>query len=230
MIALLWAVATASLLGSLHCIGMCGPLVGFYCGSDRTAPARAHISYHASRLLIYSILGGIAGGLGSVVDMAGQAIHMHRAAALIGGVLLITYGVLSFFGHGQTLLSKGLLARKSLVRLRTSSPETRATVLGLLSGTLPCGWLWAFVVSAASTGSVAAGVLVMTAFWVGTVPALIASAAAWRGISKSLGKRLPKITAVLLILVGAAAITMRLPMLSAPADKEAPAESCHGHE
>ena len=227
MIALLWAVATASFLGSLHCVGMCGPLVGFYCGTDKRAPGTAHVSYHASRLLVYAILGGIAGGLGSVVDLAGQAVHMHRAAALVGGIALIGYGLLTLFGRGRGLQSKGILARRTLVRLRTARPETRATVLGLLSGTLPCGWLWAFVVSAASTASVASGVLVMTAFWLGTVPALVGSAVAWRGISRSLGRKLPLVTSILLILVGVAALTMRLPMLSPPADPEAPAESCH---
>jgi len=227
--ALLWAVATASFLGSLHCVGMCGPLVGFYCGSgqDRTSTS-AHVAYHASRLLVYAILGGIAGGLGSVVDLAGQALHLHRAAALVGGSALILFGVLSLLGRGKGWLGKGLLSRPSLVRLKTARPEARATALGLLSGTLPCGWLWAFVVSAASTASIASGVLVMTAFWIGTVPALLVSAAAWRGISRTLGRRLPLVTALLLIAVGAAALVMRLPMLSPPADPETPAHSCHG--
>jgi len=227
--ALLWAVATASFLGSLHCVGMCGPLVGFYCGAQDRASTSAHVAYHASRLLVYAILGGIAGGLGSVVDLAGQTIHLHRAAALVGGIALIGFGVLSLLGRGKGLLGKGLLHRPTLVRLKTARPETRATALGLLSGTLPCGWLWAFVVSAASTASIASGVLVMTAFWIGTVPALLVSAAAWRGISRTLGRRLPLVTSLLLIAVGTAALLMRLPMLSPPpANPEAPAHSCHG--
>jgi len=228
MMALLWAVATASFLGSLHCMVMCGPLVGLYCGSAERPPGTAHVFYHVARLLVYALLGTIAGAIGSAVDLAGHALSLHRAAALIGGTVLIAFGVLTLLARKPAGLSQGLFARRTLVRLRTAPPQVRASLLGFFSATLPCGWLWAFVVSAAATGSALSGAFTMTAFWFGTVPALLASTVAWRGIGRAVGKRLPLFTAVLLMLVGAAALAMRAPMLShSHTGEPAAEESCH---
>ena len=88
-------------------------------------------------------------------------------------------------------------------------PVVRATVVGLLSGVLPCGWLWAFVVTAAGTGSALGGVMVMAAFWAGTVPVLLALGLGAQILSVPLRRHIPAITAVILVALGLYAIIGR---------------------
>src|SRR5690606_18807129 len=67
------------------------------------------------------------------------------------------------------------LQRALGVRLGSSGTSSlgRAALLGVSTGLLPCGWLYAFALSAAATGSARDGALVMAAFWLGSVPALV---------------------------------------------------------
>jgi len=88
-------------------------------------------------------------------------------------------------------------------------PMVRAGVVGLLSGLLPCGWLWAFLVTAAGTGSALGGAAVMCAFWIGTVPALVAVGLGAQLISAPLRRHIPTVTALLLIAIGTFAIVSR---------------------
>jgi sulfite exporter TauE/SafE len=79
----------------------------------------------------------------------------------------------------------------------------------LLSGFLPCGWLWAFVVTAAGTGGALKGAAVMTAFWAGTVPALVAVGVGAQLVSAPLRRHVPAVTAILLVVLGLYAILGR---------------------
>ncbi|HSN56721.1 MAG TPA: sulfite exporter TauE/SafE family protein, partial [Candidatus Sulfomarinibacteraceae bacterium] len=88
-------------------------------------------------------------------------------------------------------------------------PVVRAATVGLLSGVLPCGWLWAFVVVAAGTGSTAAGATVMAAFWAGTVPALLALGFGAQLVSLPLRRHIPVVTAAILVALGLYAIVGR---------------------
>ena len=88
-------------------------------------------------------------------------------------------------------------------------PLVRATVVGLLSGVLPCGWLWAFIVTAAGTGSALGGVAVMATFWAGTVPVLLALGLGAQILSVPLRRHIPAVTAVILVALGLYAIIGR---------------------
>jgi len=72
--ALLLTVLASSFIGSLHCIGMCGPLVGFVAGASAGPGAsgpKTHIAYNLGRLVTYTALGGVAGAVGAALDLAG---------------------------------------------------------------------------------------------------------------------------------------------------------------
>ena len=88
-------------------------------------------------------------------------------------------------------------------------PVVKAATVGLLSGVLPCGWLWAFVVTAAGTGSALGGVAVMTAFWAGTVPVLLALGLGAQLAGVPLRRHIPAVTAVILVALGLYAIIGR---------------------
>lgn len=217
MTALLATVLAASLAGSLHCVGMCGPFVAFYAGGDASRAARrflSHATYSAGRLAAYTALGLAAGAIGAVLDLAGSLAGFQRVAAVVAGAVMIAWGGLALLRlRGVRVLpiragSAAWLQRAFRV-VADRPPMLRAAAVGLLSGLLPCGWLWAFLVAAAGTGSALAGAAVMVAFWLGTVPALVAVGLGAQLLAAPLRRHLPAVTAVLLVALGVFAIVSR---------------------
>jgi sulfite exporter TauE/SafE len=219
MVSLLAAVFVASLVGSLHCVGMCGPFVAFYSGADGSGGARrllSHAAYSGGRLVAYTALGLGAGALGAALDLAGSLAGVQHVAAVVAGAVMILWGVLALlqaqgfrlFRHGNGSRLSGVI-RRGFTLVGGKPPIVRATAIGLLSGLLPCGWLWAFLVAAAGTGGAASGALVMVAFWAGTVPSLVAVGIGAQLISAPMRRHLPAVTAMLLVTLGVFAILSR---------------------
>ncbi|GAB4370297.1 MAG: sulfite exporter TauE/SafE family protein [Acidobacteriota bacterium] len=225
MTALLVAVLLAALVGSPHCAGMCGPFVAFYAGSAATPGRRwrpaPHVAYNGGRLLSYAALGALAGGLGAALDLAGARLAgVQRAAALVAGVLIIAWGTVALLAAlgvrvgatpGSTALRGAIAA--VLRRLVALPASARAAVVGIVSVLLPCGFLWAFVITAAGAGHPLGGALVMVAFWAGTLPVMAAVGSGIELLAGPLRRRLPVVTALALIVVGGFAVAGRLPMI-----------------
>jgi sulfite exporter TauE/SafE len=104
----------------------------------------------------------------------------------------------------------------------------RAGALGLLTTLLPCGWLYAFVVTAAGTGHPARGALVMTAFWLGTLPVMIGVGLGAQRMFGPLRRRLPVVSAAALVVIGLLSIGGKLGVRHA-ADHGAPGASAEHH-
>ena len=230
MTTLLLTVFVASVVGSLHCIGMCGPFVAFYSGSDASGGARrllSHGSYSAGRLVTYAVFGLAAGAVGAALDVAGSLAGLQRIAAILAGITMISWGVLALlqirgvriFRHGSGNGRTAKALRRGFSLVSDKPPLVRAGVVGLLSGFLPCGWLWAFVVTAAGTGSAVKGAAVMAAFWAGTVPALVAVGLGLQLVSAPFRQRVPVITAILLMALGLYAILGRPTSVDAAINK-----------
>ena len=217
MTALLATVLVASLVGSLHCVGMCGPFVAFYAGGDASRGARrlvSHATYSAGRLVAYVTLGLAAGEIGAALDLAGSLAGFQRVAGVAAGAIMIGWGVLALLRlRGVRVLPAQARSAAWLQRafrlVADRPPVLRAASVGLLSGLLPCGWLWAFLVTAAGTGSTLGGAAVMAAFWLGTVPALVAVGLGAQLLAAPLRRHLPAVTAVLLVALGVFAIVSR---------------------
>lgn len=219
MIALAATVFLASLLGSLHCAGMCGGLVAFYAGEGAggRGGAAAHAAYSIGRLAVYTAIGALAGTLGAAIDgIGGTLAGVQRGAAVLAGLFIAAWGVYSL------LLALGVRVPRPPVPQAVSRPvargiravagqpaAVRGLVVGLLTGLLPCGWLWAFAATAAGTGSAAAGALVMAVFWSGTLPVLLALGAGVQTLAGPLRRAVPAVTAVALIVVGLFAVVSR---------------------
>jgi hypothetical protein len=105
----------------------------------------------------------------------------------------------------------------------------RAGTLGALSALLPCGWLWAFAITAAGTGSVPRALLVMLVFWFGTVPALAVVGLAAQRATGPLRARLPVLTAMALVVLGLLTIAGKFGAHTAHAAGTAPVASHGGH-
>ncbi len=228
MTALLPAIMLSSVVGSLHCVAMCGPLLGLHGGVHTLRLAGLHA---LGRLTTYAMLGALAGLVGRAVDLAGDLGAVQRAATIVAGGVVIGWGVYQLAialgwrarssGAGGTAFSAGL------VRIGTRKPATRAWLVGVLTGLLPCGWLWAFVITAAGTGDPLRGALVMGVFWLGTVPAMTGVLALGGPLVHWLRERMPAVTAVTLIVLGIGTLATRwadagATQLSRPSCHDAP--------
>jgi len=183
--ALLAAVFIASLLGSLHCAGMCGPFVAFATLHPKgvaplpTRSSRLQLAYHGTRLLAYVLLGALAGALGATLNLGGTWLGVGKVAGILAGVFLVVAGLsrlLAISGlrlparPGSRLIQRWVTAGQYAAAKWTAL--RRASLIGLLTAVLPCGWLYAFVAVAAGTGHVVQGAAVLFVFWSGTVPIL----------------------------------------------------------
>lgn len=214
-------VLLASLLGSVHCAAMCSAFACLANGGGRRGAF-----YHGGRLVAYLLLGTLAGLVGVGLDRAGLVASMQRTAALVTSLALIGWGLVQL---RQALRATRAISASpwagTLARLlhRTSlwDPRARATAIGLTTGLLPCGWLWAFVATAMGTGSPARGALVMLVFWAGTVPMLVAVAAGARRWGPVARVRWPLASASLVVTLGFGQLATHLfmpPMTAATAD------------
>ena len=222
---LLVPVAAASLLGSIHCAGMCGGFVAI-AGEGTRGKARMlpQLSYNAGRLVSYSVLGAVAGSLGHALDLAGSAAGIGRVAALVSGAIMILWGMGAFLEtqgvrvfRGRWALPKRVTA--GLAALRRLPASWRGFVLGLATTLLPCGWLYAFAVTAAGTASPLHGALLMAAFWSGNLPILLGLGAAFGAAIGPLRRHVPLLSAAVIFGVGLFTVSARanLPAFAANA-------------
>lgn len=208
------AVFTASILGSMHCVGMCGPLAIWASGGgDRVNRGTLITStslYHIGRLTTYTLAGAVAGLIGSVIDLGGNTLGIQIAAARVVGGLMILIGVWKLWSMWSGKSKPAALAPsavgKVLVKLRPYIFRLpiagRGFATGLLTTLLPCGWLYLFALIAAGTGNPLKGAIVMAAFWLGSVPALVALVAGLRVLSLRYARLIPALAAFMLIFAG----------------------------
>lgn len=209
MTALWTTILVSSLAGSLHCVAMCGPLVGLHGGVRSVRLALVHA---VGRLTTYVALGALAGLLGRAVDMAGHLAAIQHGASIAAGILTVGWGLRTMAiarGWLRTEGSAPALFSRGLVQLRARRAAGRAWLVGVLTGLLPCGWLWVFVVSAAGTGSPWIGAAVMTVFWLGTVPAMTGLLAIGGPVLARIRRRLPVVSASLMIALGLVTLATR---------------------
>jgi sulfite exporter TauE/SafE len=225
---LISAIVTASLLGSLHCVGMCGPLAIWASGMGQRIPVKqmalATSLYHVGRLVTYALAGAVAGAAGQLLDLGGETLGVQLLAARVVGGLMILFGLLRL---GQltlglkrnstpiapTAASQPPLITRWLLKLRPYvfrlPVAARGLVTGLLTALLPCGWLYLFALVAAGTGSVLMGAVVMSAFWIGTVPALVGLVTGTQALAVRFRRIIPAAAALVLIVGGGYTATGR---------------------
>lgn len=209
MTALVATILAASLVGSLHCVAMCGPLVGLHGGSRSLRLALIHA---LGRLTTYATLGAIAGLVGRAVDVAGRLAAAQHVASIVAGSVIVAWGLRAIAvarGWLGAHAAGATLWRRGLSQLRGRRAASRAWLVGVLTGLLPCGWLWAFVVAAAGTASPWTGAAVMAVFWLGTVPAMTGVLAFGGPVIDRVRRRLPAISAGVLIVLGLATLAVR---------------------
>lgn len=214
-IAIYGSMLVAGLAGSLHCVGMCGPiLLGFsqlFARSGRRPLARDFFWYHAGRIWTYGVLGFGAGWAGAGLRHGAAGIAGQRPVSIALSLAVIATG-LALLGARAGSRFDALLggcgigtvrASGFLQRLVAADGALPRLLLGAVLGLLPCGLVWAMLVAAAATRGPVEGAFGMLAFGVGTLPSLSAVLLAGRAIPARWRLRGPRVAAVTLILLGA---------------------------
>lgn len=217
---LLGTVFVASLLGSLHCVGMCGPFA-LIAGSTTTGKSAVGptAAYSLGRLFSYTMVGFIFGFLGMAINQGTAVTNWQQSATYVAGGLMILVGLIALgrhlgikislpkvFAPVQRILQVGFQYTKAM------KPFPRAVTIGALTSLMPCGWLYTFAITAAGTGSPVWGALLMAAFWAGTVPIMVALILGMNKISLSVQRYVPSLMACLVIIVGIFTIAYRAPV------------------
>jgi sulfite exporter TauE/SafE len=169
------------LLGGVHCVGMCGGIVG---ALTVQAPGRRpawnlHLTYSVGRIASYSVAGAIMGLVGSIGLFFDQVLPVQLLLYVFANLVLIILG-LYLAGIG------GLLPRLEALgawlwrriqpfgtKLLPADTVVKAFALGAIWGWLPCGLVYSLLASALLSGSAASGAIVMLAFGIGTLPNLL---------------------------------------------------------
>jgi uncharacterized protein len=170
----LLAALTLGFLGSFHCVGMCGPIALAIPvrRSSRLGIIGGSLLYNFGRILTYSLMGLVFGLFGQGVAMAGWQGWL---SVVIGILLLLTLLLQRFIrirtgGVAYRLLEPVKSKVRQLFGVQT---PLSLLLIGLLNGFLPCGLVYLGIAGAVATGNSFQGMLFMTAFGLGTLPAMM---------------------------------------------------------
>lgn len=178
---MLAAAFVAGFAGGVHCAAMCGGIVGAVSRGQGQGGARWQLAfaYNGGRIASYCIAGLLAGALGEAgLSLRGGALAQHLLLAA-GGIALI---VLALYLAGVAPFMRAVEAAGAVIWRRIQpwsrhflpvNSVARALGLGAVWGWLPCGMVYAVLLTALATGSALHGALVMIAFGLGTLPNLL---------------------------------------------------------
>ena len=184
------AAFLAGLAGGLHCAGMCGGIIGALCQPSFNASAapswRNLAAYNAGRIASYTAAGILVGALGAAGFLTRAAPIAQPLAMALASVMLIALG-LSLAGISAVVRRIEIvgvwlwrLVQPWTAALLPVTTLSRAFALGALWGWLPCGMVYAVLVTALALGGWWQGGLVLFAFGLGTLPNLLGIGLFWQ--------------------------------------------------
>ena len=164
---MMWSAVVLGLLGSVHCLAMCGPLV-IALNSKKQQTLVDKVYYNGGRILSYGAMGLIAGLVGGGIGlMVGQ-----QYLSIFTGVLLLLGLLVSWMDSGKYYLpiSKLFYGLKSKMSNILTGHPSQQWLFGIYNGLLPCGLTYVALAAAVATGNLFDGVLYMVLFGIGTGP------------------------------------------------------------
>ena len=204
----------AGVLGSGHCLGMCGALVsGYFMKAGPSKRYLPYFMYQLARIFVYTMVGFAAAALGFVLVSSGVFGKVQSILQMFIGavVIILALGILGWipFQGSVRLLPMNLL-RRGYAESRTKGPLLGATIAGLLNGLMPCPLTFAMAVKATSATTVMEGGLLMLTFGAGTLPTMLFVSLAFGKMSAHFRGLMLKSAALIMIIMGCNTIYMGL--------------------
>jgi sulfite exporter TauE/SafE len=200
-----YAALMVGFLGSLHCVGMCGPIA--FALPVRTTNKwikfLKYMLYNLGRVFTYSCLGLMIGLLGKGFAMAGLQEFISIAAGflILASVMLIHHPFKSFYSNKITSSIKEKLKNSFRIYFQKTG-WLPLFILGILNGLLPCGMVYMAMLGALASGNTISGALFMAAFGLGTIPAILAISFVGSTLSTRLKSLFYKATPLIACIVG----------------------------
>ena len=193
------------LMGSLHCVGMCGP-IAFMLPVDRSNNFKKFSQifiYHLGRLSAYGIIGFVFGLLGKGLYLFG----VQQKLSITIGILMIMVVLLPYRTFAKFNFSKPVYKVIAKVKsnlgsaLKKKTPDTFLTI-GFLNGFLPCGLVYMALFGAIAMGNAAEGGLYMVLFGMGTIPLMTTTIYFGNFLNSGLRQKVQKLIPVIVVLIG----------------------------
>lgn len=190
------------LLTSFHCAGMCGGIVISQTIEKKEANKNSwfmpSVSYNVGRVIAYTFMGGVVGGLGQIISFSGI---WKGIVPIFGGLFMIIMGI-NLLGIFPSLRRLNIRMPYFAARKIKGNNKYTPLYIGLLTGLMPCGPLQIVQLYALGTRSVFYGALSMLVFSLGTVPMLFSLGAFSTLINKKYTKQILKFSSVFVIILG----------------------------
>lgn len=188
----LLAAFLVGLLGGVHCLGMCGSIVGVFTAQIPLQRARwpFHLAYNGGRLASYMLAGLLAGAVGQAGLLLRDSVPVQHLLFALSSVMLILLGLYlaGVWGVVRHIERMGGIVWRHIQPLAQGllpiATPSRALLFGILWGWLPCGLVYSVLVTALASGSAQDGALVMLAFGLGTLPNLLAIGLFWENVGR----------------------------------------------
>ncbi|WP_069659882.1 sulfite exporter TauE/SafE family protein [Arcticibacter eurypsychrophilus] len=216
----LWALAFfTGLFGSVHCLGMCGPLAFAIPSkhSNRWLVLLDKLMYQVGRIISYSILGIIIGIIGKQLWLSG----LQQSVSILSGVFIIL-AALSQLNRRQFLRNQSSVVITYYNKLFSYALRHKANhlITGLLNGFLPCGFVYLALAGAVNTGNVMDSALYMALFGLGTLPLMLIATFGMGMVSSFFKQKINRIVPYFMICLGLWFIlrgsALSIPYLSPP--------------
>ncbi|PKP44889.1 MAG: hypothetical protein CVT95_10300 [Bacteroidetes bacterium HGW-Bacteroidetes-12] len=217
------------LLGSLHCVGMCGP-IAFALPlkkSSKLYQVFGAVIYNFGRIITYALLGFIFGFFGQGIKLASsqQFLSIAIGVILIASVFFPLSWLNKLNPNNKIIQLIGSVKQQLGLLLRSSKPFNLLRI-GLLNGFLPCGLVYTALGGAIATGNTQEGVWFMVFFGLGTLPLMFLAVQFANFVSLAFRNKIRKIFPFLLVLIGVLfvlrGLNLNIPYLSPKINVERP--------
>lgn len=202
---MLWSALIFGLLGSFHCVGMCGP-IAFMLPVDRSNSYKKVsqiLMYHFGRLLAYSLIGLFFGLVGKSLYIFGiqQQLSIAIGVTMIG-IVLLPYKTFNKYNFSKPLYKAVSKIKSALGKaLKKKTADTFLTI-GFLNGFLPCGLVYMAVFGAIASGNTLQGSLYMFLFGLGTIPLMTTAIYLGKFLNSNIKQRIQKAIPVFVVVIG----------------------------
>jgi len=202
---MLWSAFILGLMGSFHCVGMCGP-IAFLLPVDRSNSVRKVTqitTYHLGRLLAYSLMGLFFGLIGRSLYIFG----IQQQLSIVIGILMIVAVLIPTQMVNKYKISQPLYRIISKVKsalgkaMKKKTADTFLTI-GFLNGFLPCGLVYMAVFASLATGQTLLGSVYMILFGLGTIPLMTTAIYIGKFLNTKVKKNIQRAIPVVVIIIG----------------------------